>query len=158
MTLLLFPAPPDFSPIQNPWLGQHVLFQLCNLLPEDDLLFGGAEVDDLLGADLLVLAECADAAFDVQDMADVDGRVDDGERVRVRVGRCVSCRTRTGRSRRWAGRNFDDAFEGCAAAIVNRVEVLLLALVDGDYDARNADPFDRVIEVEVDILAYGRVG
>lgn len=114
---------------------------------------------NLVCADLAVLAERADAAFDVEDVADVDGGVDGG--VAGGVGCCCCCCSRGGlglcrcccnRSPRLGG-EADDTFKRRAAAVVDGVEVARFALVNGDYHAGDADPFDGVVEVEVDILA-----
>lgn len=55
-------------------------------------------------------------------------------------------------------RDKDEALDGGATAVVNRVEDFSLEFLDGGDDARDARPFYRVVEVEVDVLACEMLG
>lgn len=165
---LLLPPPPPLrlppTPIllllrHHPRRPQHLLPEPDPLPPRPDLRARVPQHGDRLHRHAAHVAEHGDAALDLDDGADVDAAQPRavGRDHGVRACGAAVIRGRSRDAVEWwrvgLGGGGAAGFDRGAAAVVDGVADAVVELVDGDDDAGEADPFYRVVEVEVDALA-----
>lgn len=145
--------------------------KFSHLLPKLHFVLGRSQVNNLVHPYLFLVSEHRDVAFYQQNISNVDLAVNN------RLDIFLRSRSMCHRRRRLAvfqGRSTDATFSCCcgnsgqigillryakntfnchSAAIVNRVYTSSVELVDSDDHAGELDPFDGVVEVEVEVLA-----
>ena len=152
--------PLEFLGAEHPWLRQYILPKRGRVSPSLRLLVRSAHNTNSLQVKLLVSAEFGDCAFSLDHGADVEVLTvyhhleNTYLRHDVQISHCgirwtIYCAANVGVKTR------DFHLNGGTAAIVDSKDSVFRGdVVDGDNDAYKTNEADRMVEVEVDILAY----
>ena len=167
--VLFLPFPLHFKPLlnpleflgaENPWLRQDILPKRSRVSPSLRLLVRSAHNANSFQVKLPVSAELGDCAFSLDHGADVEALTiyhdlentylrHDVQVVHCGIRRTIHCAANVG------GKTRDFHLDSGTAAIVNSKDGVFRGdVVDGDNDAYKTNEANRMVEGEVDILAY----
>jgi hypothetical protein len=152
--------PLEFLGTEHPWLSQHILPKRSRVSPSLRLFVRSAHNADSFQVKLLVSAEFGDCAFSLDHGTDVEVLTiyhdlentclrHDVQIVHCGIRWTIHCAANVGVKTR------DFHLDGGTATIVDSKDSVFRGdVVDGDNDAYKTNEADRMVEGEVDILAY----